>query len=232
MPQLGITRRRGDARRLAQAARRLVEADEAICDDLDRQDRLRAPGARPRGGSSSCWSRSGRPSTSARRSRRSRSRGRHATAGVPSVELGRPRAASRSSGRRAAAARQDGARARHSPVVARLAARARRGRSIRWRAPGATGGCARRTCSRRLAAEPPPAAEAALYVPPPAGPLSRMRRSIGEHMKRSLDDGRDRDLLDRGGLRRGRGGRRALGVTALPVVAAGDDRDARASSAS
>ena len=60
----------------------------------------------------------------------------------------------------------------------------------------------------------------ALYVPPAAGQLSRMRRSIGEHMKRSLSTAATVTSWIEVDFESVEARRRALGVTALPVVAA------------
>jgi pyruvate/2-oxoglutarate dehydrogenase complex dihydrolipoamide acyltransferase (E2) component len=59
----------------------------------------------------------------------------------------------------------------------------------------------------------------ALYTPPPAGQLSRMRRSIGEHMKRSLNTAATVTSWIEVDFESVEARRRALGVTALPVVA-------------
>ena len=58
-----------------------------------------------------------------------------------------------------------------------------------------------------------------LYAPPPAGQLSRMRRSIGEHMKRSLNTAATVTTWIEVDFESVEARRRALGVTALPVVA-------------
>jgi pyruvate/2-oxoglutarate dehydrogenase complex dihydrolipoamide acyltransferase (E2) component len=71
---------------------------------------------------------------------------------------------------------------------------------------------------------PPPApapapAAAGAYQPPVSAPLSRMRRSIGEHMKRSLDTAATCTTwieVDMGAVERAR---KAAGLTALPYVA-------------
>ena len=73
------------------------------------------------------------------------------------------------------------------------------------------------------ASQQPAAAERspdALYEPPPAGQLSRMRRSIGEHMKRSLSTAATVTSWIEVDFESVEARRRALGVTALPVVAA------------
>jgi pyruvate/2-oxoglutarate dehydrogenase complex dihydrolipoamide acyltransferase (E2) component len=75
-----------------------------------------------------------------------------------------------------------------------------------------------------LAASPrQPAVEGspeALYVPPAAGTLSRMRRSIGEHVKRSLSTAATVTSWIEVDFESVQARRHALGVTALPVVAA------------
>jgi 2-oxoglutarate dehydrogenase E2 component (dihydrolipoamide succinyltransferase) len=114
--------------------------------------------------------------------------------------------------------------ARHSPVVVRLAAQlgvdfeslVGTGRDGRVRKEDVLAAAAAGGGSGRPG---PPAAEA-LYVPPPAGVLSRMRRSIGEHMKRSLNEAATVTSwieVDFGAVEERR---RELGVTALPIVAA------------
>jgi pyruvate/2-oxoglutarate dehydrogenase complex dihydrolipoamide acyltransferase (E2) component len=66
---------------------------------------------------------------------------------------------------------------------------------------------------------PAPAAEAGAYVPPPPGELSRMRRAIGEHMKRSLDVAATCTTWIEVDLTRVQRTRKDLGVTALAFVA-------------
>ncbi len=106
---------------------------------------------------------------------------------------------------------------RHSPVVVRLA----RELGVALDTLVGTGRDGRVRREDVLAAAPPSESTAgALYEPPPAGQLSRMRRSIGEHMKRSLATAAtvtswievDFEAVERR--------RRELGVTALPLVAA------------
>ena len=76
---------------------------------------------------------------------------------------------------------------------------------------------------RRAGPAPAPAARAGRG----AGQLSRMRRQIGEHMKRSLETAAHVHDLDRGRHEPGRGGPgRRCGVTALPFVARACDRRA------
>jgi 2-oxoglutarate dehydrogenase E2 component (dihydrolipoamide succinyltransferase) len=77
------------------------------------------------------------------------------------------------------------------------------------------------------AAEPPlhiespyrPDAEPAPYVAPEGQTLSRMRRSIGEHMKRSLQTAATCTTWIEVDFSRVERARRAAGVTALPLVA-------------
>ena len=118
---------------------------------------------------------------------------------------------------------------RHSPVVARLAAElgvaldqiagtGRDGRVRKEDVLAAAGGQAGATAGAPAVGEAA-GAEAALYLPPAAGPLSRMRRTIGEHMKRSLNEAATVTSwieVDFGAVEERR---RELGVTALPVVA-------------
>jgi 2-oxoglutarate dehydrogenase E2 component (dihydrolipoamide succinyltransferase) len=121
---------------------------------------------------------------------------------------------------------------RHSPVVARLAAEldvaleqvVGTGRDGRVRKEdvlaAAGGGAAAGGTDRGDAPRAQAPAGTALYAPPAAGPLSRMRRTIGEHMKRSLNEAATVSSwieVDFGAVEERR---RALGVTALPVVAA------------
>jgi 2-oxoglutarate dehydrogenase E2 component (dihydrolipoamide succinyltransferase) len=66
---------------------------------------------------------------------------------------------------------------------------------------------------------PAPATPDAPYAPPAPQPLSRMRRAIGEHMKRSLETAAMVTTwieVDMSGVERAR---RRLGLTALPFVA-------------
>jgi pyruvate/2-oxoglutarate dehydrogenase complex dihydrolipoamide acyltransferase (E2) component len=70
-----------------------------------------------------------------------------------------------------------------------------------------------------VAAAAPPAATAGPYQPPAAEPLSRMRRTIGEHMKRSLDTAATCTTWVEVDMSRVEGVRKQLGVTALPLVA-------------
>jgi pyruvate/2-oxoglutarate dehydrogenase complex dihydrolipoamide acyltransferase (E2) component len=69
----------------------------------------------------------------------------------------------------------------------------------------------------------PPAPRAApadgLYAPPPPQPMSRMRRQIGEHMKRSLDTAATCTTWIEVDMSRIEHARKALGLTALPLVA-------------
>ncbi len=100
----------------------------------------------------------------------------------------------------------------------------------RWRAPAGPAGCASTTCSRswRRSRQPPLHIESP-YRPEPApavgaeelagGGLSRMRRQIGAHMKRSLDEAAHCTTwieVDMGRVETARAG---LRVTALSFVA-------------
>jgi pyruvate/2-oxoglutarate dehydrogenase complex dihydrolipoamide acyltransferase (E2) component len=77
-----------------------------------------------------------------------------------------------------------------------------------------------------VAPAPPPApasapvtAPAGAYQPPAAAPLSRMRRTVGEHMKRSLDTAATCTTWIEADMSRVERARRELGLTALPFVA-------------
>jgi pyruvate/2-oxoglutarate dehydrogenase complex dihydrolipoamide acyltransferase (E2) component len=70
----------------------------------------------------------------------------------------------------------------------------------------------------------PPAAKAApapagAYQPPAAAPLSRMRRTVGEHMKRSLDTAATCTTWIEADMSRVERARAEAGLTALPYVA-------------
>jgi pyruvate/2-oxoglutarate dehydrogenase complex dihydrolipoamide acyltransferase (E2) component len=70
----------------------------------------------------------------------------------------------------------------------------------------------------------PPAPKAApapadAYQPPVAAPLSRMRRTVGEHMKRSLDTAATCTTWIEADMSRVERARREAGLTALPYVA-------------
>jgi pyruvate/2-oxoglutarate dehydrogenase complex dihydrolipoamide acyltransferase (E2) component len=109
---------------------------------------------------------------------------------------------------------------RYSPVVLRVAAE----HGVALDQVVGTGRDGRVRKEDVLAAIGQPAAgeapAAALYVPPAAGQLSRMRRSIGEHMKRSLSTAATVTSWIEVDFESVEARRRALGVTALPVVAA------------
>ena len=104
---------------------------------------------------------------------------------------------------------------RYSPVVQRIAAE--HGIDLDAVAgTAATAGCASRTCCALVDAPAPRRSDPPLHIESPYRPdagagdgggqqLSRMRRAIGEHMKRSLRDRGDVHDVDRGrhGARRG-----------------------------
>jgi pyruvate/2-oxoglutarate dehydrogenase complex dihydrolipoamide acyltransferase (E2) component len=67
-------------------------------------------------------------------------------------------------------------------------------------------------------AKPAPAPTGA-YQPPAAAPLSRMRKTVGEHMKRSLDTAATCTTWIEADMSRVERARREAGLTALPYVA-------------
>jgi pyruvate/2-oxoglutarate dehydrogenase complex dihydrolipoamide acyltransferase (E2) component len=69
------------------------------------------------------------------------------------------------------------------------------------------------------AATPAPAAPAGAYQPPAAAPLSRMRKLVGEHMKRSLETAATCTTWIEVDMSRVERARREAGLTALPFVA-------------
>jgi 2-oxoglutarate dehydrogenase E2 component (dihydrolipoamide succinyltransferase) len=105
-----------------------------------------------------------------------------------------------------------GERPRHSPVVERLAAEL--GVDLDSVAGTGEGGRIRR--EDVVAA----ASAAGLYRPPPPGELSRMRRTIGEHMHRSLQTAATVTSWIEVDFSAVEARRRELATTALPVVAA------------
>jgi pyruvate/2-oxoglutarate dehydrogenase complex dihydrolipoamide acyltransferase (E2) component len=69
------------------------------------------------------------------------------------------------------------------------------------------------------AAAKPKAAPTGAYEAPAAAPLSRMRRTVGEHMKRSLDTAATCTTWIEADMSRVERARREAGLTALPYVA-------------
>ena len=67
--------------------------------------------------------------------------------------------------------------------------------------------------------KPAPAAATGVYQAPAAAPLSRMRRIVGEHMKRSLDTAATCTTWIEADMSRVERARRDAGLTALPYVA-------------
>jgi pyruvate/2-oxoglutarate dehydrogenase complex dihydrolipoamide acyltransferase (E2) component len=64
-----------------------------------------------------------------------------------------------------------------------------------------------------------PTAPIGAYQPPATAPLSRMRRTVGEHMKRSLDTAATCTTWIEADMSRVERARREVGLTALPFVA-------------
>jgi pyruvate/2-oxoglutarate dehydrogenase complex dihydrolipoamide acyltransferase (E2) component len=64
-----------------------------------------------------------------------------------------------------------------------------------------------------------PAGSAGVYQPPAAAPLSRMRKLVGEHMKRSLETAATCTTWIEADMSRVERARREAGLTALPFVA-------------
>ena len=194
-------------------------------DDLrghDRQDRHGDPVARDRPAG-----RDPRGAGRDRRRRHRRSRGSRTDATArarrtwPSREpraRGRPRSPRRYSPGRPAHRR----RARHRP---------RRGPGHRPRRPRAQAGRPRARRRGARDADEPPLHTESPYRPDAGaggagGQLSRMRRTIGEHMKRSLDTAATCTTWIEADMGRVERARAQLGLTALPIVGARRRRDA------
>jgi 2-oxoglutarate dehydrogenase E2 component (dihydrolipoamide succinyltransferase) len=226
MPQLGITVAEGTVVAWHKQPGDRVEADEAICDvSTDKVDSdVPAPAA---GRVLELLVAVGTTVDVGTVIATIEVEGESAPAGAPaSVDLAPSSAAAPAGTASPQRPRTPAEAERHSPVVARLAAElgvalehvVGTGRDGRVRkedvlaAAAAAGGGAARGA--------PAGGEAALYVPPAAGPLSRMRATIGEHMKRSLNEAATVTSwieVDFGAVEERR---RELGVTALPIVAA------------
>jgi pyruvate/2-oxoglutarate dehydrogenase complex dihydrolipoamide acyltransferase (E2) component len=71
----------------------------------------------------------------------------------------------------------------------------------------------------KAARAPAPSAPTGAYEPPAAAPLSRMRKTVGEHMKRSLDTAATCTTWIEADMSRVERARREAGLTALPYVA-------------
>jgi pyruvate/2-oxoglutarate dehydrogenase complex dihydrolipoamide acyltransferase (E2) component len=114
----------------------------------------------------------------------------------------------------------DGGAGRHSPVVVRLAEEL--GVALEGVVGTGRDGRVRREDVIAASSGSVSAANAAetRYVPPPVGRLSRMRQSIGEHTKRSLNTAATVTSWIEVDFSAIEERRRALGITALPIVAA------------
>ena len=86
-------------------------------------------------------------------------------------------------------------------------------------AEGAAPARGRRPPARRAGAAPPRLRSAGAYQPPAAAPLSRMRKLVGDHMKRSLDTAATCTTWIEADMSRVERARREVGLTALPFVA-------------
>jgi pyruvate/2-oxoglutarate dehydrogenase complex dihydrolipoamide acyltransferase (E2) component len=107
---------------------------------------------------------------------------------------------------------------RHSPVVVRLAAEL--GVALETVVGSGRDGRVRREDVLAAAKDAAAAVDAALYLPPAVGRLSRMRQTIGEHVKRSLREAATVTSWIEVDFSAVEARRRALSVTALPIVAA------------
>ena len=247
MPQLGITVAEGTVVAWHKQPGERIEADEAICDvSTDKVDSdVPAPAA---GQVLELLVEVGATVDVGTVIATIQVEGESAPAGAPSsVEVAPSSPAASGVSAPPPRGSGTGSRAeRHSPVVARLAAElgvaleqvVGTGRDGRVRKEdvlaaagggmaasggaggGTAGGADRGDAPRAQAPAGTALAGTALYVPPAAGPLSRMRATIGEHMKRSLNEAATVTSwieVDFGAVEERR---RALGLTALPVVAA------------
>ena len=100
------------------------------------------------------------------------------------------------------------AAAAHRVALQARPAGAEAGRGARARAP-----------APRAAPAAAAPAQAGAYQPPAAAPLSRMRKLVGEHMKRSLDTAATCTTWIEADMSRVERARREAGLTALPFVA-------------
>ena len=222
MPQMGVSVAEGTVVAWAKQVGDWVQADETGAGGLDRQDRHRDPVPGQRAG----W-----PRSSSSRARRSRS--------APCSRGSRP---TRGPARRTRARRspsRGSAPARYSPVVQRIAAEHGIDLSAS-RAPAATAACASRTCSppstraraadrsRRCTPSRPtgPTERAATAPTAAADAVAHAPHDRRAHEALAGDGG---DVHDVDGGRHSRAWRRErerLGLTALPLVGARDDRRA------
>jgi pyruvate/2-oxoglutarate dehydrogenase complex dihydrolipoamide acyltransferase (E2) component len=132
--------------------------------------------------------------------------------GLPEAQLAALDSTPAESGTRAAEGREHV----HSPLVQRLAAE--HGIDLATVTGTGTGGRIRKQDVLALIAERRRGG-IEQYVPPPPVPLSRMRRSIGDHMKRSLETAATVTSWIEVDFSAIEAARAQLGTTALPIVA-------------
>ena len=248
--------RRGHDRRVEEAGRRLGRGRRDDLRDLDRQDRHRGPVAGERPAWRRSWSTVGETVEVGDRARADRDRrqarrgarlgGQRRGAGCGGRRRSRRQQADRHEAAASAAARVGAGATRRSSCGSPTehdidldAGRGHRPRRARAQAGRARASCENGGAERRGAAaahrEPVPARAACLCIrlaPAPttrAGgrePLSRMRQSIGEHMKRSLDTAATCTTWIEVDMTRVEAARAQLGAHRAAVRRARDDRRA------